>query len=409
MNKKIKLSLASQIFIALFLGIIAGLIFIKLNAVEFATYFLQPIGTIFLNLLKFVVVPIVLTSIIDGIVSLKDIKKVGTIGLSTIIYYSITTAFAVAVGLLFANLFKGSFKLLQTSGLSFDPGKATSIMETLVQLFPKNVLGPLVEANMLQTIVISLFIGFGIIIAGEKGEALAKLNHSVEEVFMIIMNMIIKTSPIAVFCLITPVIATNGANVIGSLFMVIVTAYIAYIVHMAVVYSFTVKTLGNTNPLTFFKAIMPAMLFGFSSASSVGTLPINSECLEENLGIRKDIVSFVLPLGATINMDGTAIYQGVCSVFIAACYGITLTPSQLLTIVVTATLASIGTAGTPGSGMIMLAMVLQSVGLPVEGIALVAGIDRIFDMGRTVVNITGDASCTVIVNHRENLRMAKNK
>jgi putative proton/sodium-glutamate symport protein gltT len=409
MNKKIKLSLASQIFIALFLGIIAGLIFIKLNAVEFATYFLQPIGTIFLNLLKFVVVPIVLTSIIDGIVSLKDIKKVGTIGLSTIIYYSITTAFAVAVGLLFANLFKGSFKLLQTSGLSFDPGKATSIMETLVQLFPKNVLGPLVEANMLQTIVISLFIGFGIIIAGEKGDALAKLNHSVEEVFMIIMNMIIKTSPIAVFCLITPVIATNGANVIGSLFMVIVTAYIAYIVHMAVVYSFTVKTLGNTNPLTFFKAIMPAMLFGFSSASSVGTLPINSECLEENLGIRKDIVSFVLPLGATINMDGTAIYQGVCSVFIAACYGITLTPSQLLTIVVTATLASIGTAGTPGSGMIMLAMVLQSVGLPVEGIALVAGIDRIFDMGRTVVNITGDASCTVIVNHRENLRMAKNK
>lgn len=409
MNKKIKLSLASQIFIALFLGIISGLIFIKLNAVEFATYFLQPIGTIFLNLLKFVVVPIVLTSIIDGIVSLKDIKKVGTIGLSTIIYYSITTAFAVAVGLLFANLFKGSFKLLQTSGLSFDPGKATSIMETLVQLFPKNVLGPLVEANMLQTIVISLFIGFGIIIAGEKGEALAKLNHSVEEVFMIIMNMIIKTSPIAVFCLITPVIATNGTNVIGSLFMVIVTAYIAYIVHMAVVYSFTVKTLGNTNPLTFFKAIMPAMLFGFSSASSVGTLPINSECLEENLGIRKDIVSFVLPLGATINMDGTAIYQGVCSVFIAACYGITLTPSQLLTIVVTATLASIGTAGTPGSGMIMLAMVLQSVGLPVEGIALVAGIDRIFDMGRTVVNITGDASCTVIVNHRENLRMAKNK
>lgn len=409
MNKKIKLSLASQIFIALFLGIIAGLIFIKLNAVEFATYFLQPIGTIFLNLLKFVVVPIVLTSIIDGIVSLKDIKKVGTIGLSTIIYYSITTAFAVAVGLLFANLFKGSFKLLQTSGLSFDPGKATSIMETLVQLFPKNVLGPLVEANMLQTIVISLFIGFGIIIAGEKGEALAKLNHSVEEVFMIIMNMIIKTSPIAVFCLITPVIATNGANVIGSLFMVIVTAYIAYIVHMAVVYSFTVKTLGNTNPLTFFKAIMPAMLFGFSSASSVGTLPINSECLEENLGIRKDIVSFVLPLGATINMDGTAIYQGVCSVFIAACYGITLTPSQLLSIVITATLASIGTAGTPGSGMIMLAMVLQSVGLPVEGIALVAGIDRIFDMGRTVVNITGDASCTVIVNHREHLRMTKNK
>lgn len=406
MTKKLKLSLATQILIALFLGIIFGLILMETGQADFAAAYVKPLGQIFLNLLKFVVVPLVLTSIIDGVISLKDIKKVGTIGLSTILYYSLTTAFAVVGGLLSAHIFKGTFQLLQTTNLKFDPGKATGIMSTIVGLFPKNVLGPLVEANMLQTIVISLFIGFAIIISQEKGAPLAKLNRSIEDVFMVIMEMIVKISPYAVFCLITPVIAANGAEVIGSLTMVLLAAYVAYVFHLLVVYSFTVKVLGKTSPKKFFQAVLPAMLFAFSSASSVGTLPLNAACLENNLDIRKDVVSFVLPLGATINMDGTAIYQGVCAVFIAACYGINLTPGQLLTIVLTATLASIGTAGTPGSGMIMLAMVLQSVGLPVEGIALVAGIDRIFDMGRTVVNITGDASCAVIVNRREDLREA---
>lgn len=406
MTKKLKLSLATQILIALFLGIIFGLILMETGQADFAAAYVKPLGQIFLNLLKFVVVPLVLTSIIDGVISLKDIKKVGTIGLSTILYYSLTTAFAVVGGLLSAHIFKGTFQLLQTTNLKFDPGKATGIMSTIVGLFPKNILGPLVEANMLQTIVISLFIGFAIIISQEKGAPLAKLNRSIEDVFMVIMEMIVKISPYAVFCLITPVIAANGAEVIGSLTMVLLAAYVAYVFHLLVVYSFTVKVLGKTSPKKFFQAVLPAMVFAFSSASSVGTLPLNAACLENNLHIRKDVVSFVLPLGATINMDGTAIYQGVCAVFIAACYGINLTPGQLLTIVLTATLASIGTAGTPGSGMIMLAMVLQSVGLPVEGIALVAGIDRIFDMGRTVVNITGDASCAVIVNRREDLREA---
>ena len=188
--------------------------------------------------------------------------------------------------------------------------------------------------------------------------------------------------------------------------MVLLTAYICYAVHTAVVYSATVKLIGKISPLRFFREMAPAMAFAFSSASSVGTLPLNLECTEK-LGAKKDIASFVLPLGATINMDGTAIYQGVCAVFIASCYGIELTLPQMLTIVLTATLASIGTAGVPGSGMVMLAMVLQSVGLPVEGIALVAGIDRIFDMGRTVVNITGDAACTVIVSSIEDRKEAK--
>lgn len=187
---------------------------------------------------------------------------------------------------------------------------------------------------------------------------------------------------------------------------VLLVAYICYVLHVVIVYSTTVRTLGGMSPLKFFKGMAPAMLFAFSSASSVGTLPLNLECCE-NMGVSKEVSSFVLPLGATINMDGTAIYQGVCSIFIAACYGITLTPTQMLTIVLTATLASIGTAGVPGAGMVMLSMVLQSVGLPVEGIALVAGVDRIFDMGRTTVNITGDASCAVIVSHLQEKRNAR--
>lgn len=195
-----------------------------------------------------------------------------------------------------------------------------------------------------------------------------------------------------------PVIAQNGTAVIGSLAKVILCAYIAYALHAILVYSLAVRAIGGMSPLKFFKGMMPAMLFAFSSASSVGTLPINMECANK-LGASKEVTSFALPLGATINMDGTAIYQGVCAVFIASCYGIDLTMSQMLTIVVTATLASVGTAGVPGAGMIMLAMVLASVNLPVDGIALVAGVDRIFDMGRTTLNITGDASCAIIVTH----------
>ena len=213
---------------------------------------------------------------------------------------------------------------------------------------------------------------------------------------MKVMEMILRLSPLGVFCLLCPVIAANGPKVIGSLAMVLLTAYLGYIIHAVVVYSFTVKTLGGLSPLKFFKGMMPAIMFAFSSASSVGTLPLNIECTEE-LGATREITSFVLPLGATINMDGTAIYQGVCAVFIASCYGIDLTLGQMLTIVLTATLASVGTAGVPGAGMVMLAMVLTSVGLPIDGIALVAGVDRIFDMGRTTLNITGDASAALIV------------
>ncbi|KIR03521.1 Proton/glutamate symport protein [Lachnospiraceae bacterium TWA4] len=402
MQKK-KMSLAMQIFIALVLAIIAGLLLGEANHADLAKAYIKPFGTIFLNLLKFIVVPIVLFSIMGGIISMSDIRKVGAIGLKTVVYYLCTTAFAIIFGLIGGNLFKGFFPLLATTDLSYEAIEPTSFMDTLVNIFPSNILSPFVEANMLQIIVISILVGFSIILIGEKNKPLVDGINLMTEVFMKCMELILKLSPIGVFCLLCPVIAENGSAIIGSLAMVLLTAYICYFAHMMITYSIAVKTIGGMNPLKFFKGMLPAMMFAFSSASSMGTLPINLECTE-SMGVDKEISSFVLPLGATINMDGTAIYQGVCAIFIASCFGINLTLPQMVSIVLTATLASIGTAGVPGSGVVMLTMVLTAVGLPVEGIALVAGVDRNFDMGRTVVNITGDASCTVVVSNLERRR-----
>lgn len=399
-----KISLALQIFIALILAIIVGLL--MQNHKEIANGYIKPFGTIFLNLLKFIVCPIVFFSIMNGILSMRDIRKVGSIGLKTVVYYMMTTAVAITIGLIVANLMKGLFPALSTTDLVYEAKEPAPFMDVIVDIFPSNFLAPLVNANMLQIIVMSIIIGFAVIMVGEEASSVFTAVDHLNNVFMKAMEVILKLSPIGVFCLLTPVIAENGAAIIGSLAMVLAVAYFCYVLHAVIVYSLAVKTLGGMSPVSFFKIMAPAMIFAFSSASSVGTLPLNMECCEK-LGADKQVSSFVLPLGATINMDGTAIYQGVCAIFIACCFGIELTMSQMLTIVLTATLASIGTAGVPGAGMVMLAMVLTSVGLPVEGIALVAGVDRVFDMGRTVLNITGDASCAVIVSNMEKKREAK--
>ena len=400
------MSLATQIFIALVIAIIVGLILGEKGA-PFASSYIKPFGTIFLNLIKFIVCPIVLFSIMSGIVSMRDVKKVGSIGLKTVVFYLCTTSIAIIIGLGVASLAKGLFPMIATTDLTYSANASTSFMDTIVGIFPSNFVAPLLNANMLQIIVMAILVGFAIVVIGEKRdikvvEGFLDLN----EIFLKCMEMILKLSPIGVFCLLCPVIAQNGSQIIGSLAMVLLVAYICYILHAVLVYSVSVFTMGGVSPIKFFKGMMPAIMFAFSSASSVGTLPINMKCVDE-LGADKEISSFVLPLGATINMDGTAIYQGVCAVFIAACYGINLTLPQMLTIVLTATLASIGTAGVPGAGMVMLAMVLTSVGLPVDGIALVAGVDRIFDMGRTTVNITGDAACAIVVSNIERKKLLK--
>ena len=396
--KKRKLSLAVKIFIALVLGIIVGMVLT--NHSQIAVEYIKPFGTIFLNLIKWIVTPLVFFSIMAGVISMRDIKKDGSVGVKTVVYYLCTTAFAITIGLLIANLFRGFFPVLKTTDLAYEAAAPVKFMDTLVGIFPSNFLAPFVEANMLQIIVASLIIGFALLLIKQQREIEYTLVDVLNDVFMKAMEMIVALSPIGVFCLICPVVAENGPAVLGSLAKVLLVAYLGYLIHTVVVYSLAVKAAAGMSPVTFFKGMLPAIMFAFSSASSVGTLPINMECVEK-LGASREVSSFVLPLGATINMDGTAIYQGVCSIFIASCFGITLTFPQMLTIVLTATLASIGTAGVPGAGMVMLAMVLSSVGLPVEGIALVAGVDRIFDMGRTTVNITGDASCAIIVSALE--------
>ncbi len=411
MTAKKRMPLALWIFVGLLVGIAAGLFLMALpNGGAIANGYIKPWGTIFLNLLKFIVVPIVLFSIASGVISMQDVGKVGSIGVKTIVYYMCTTAFAVVLALILGSIAKGArlFTALETSGLEYTPPEGQSLMDTIVNIFPSNALAPLVNATMLQVIVISLLLGFGILLAEEKGLVAAQVVDSLNEVFMKIMDLIIKLSPIGVACLICPVVVANGAEILGHLAMVLLMAYVGYIVHALVVYSATVGGLAGISPAKFFAGMAPAMMMAFSSASSVGALPLNLECAER-LGARREVASFVLPLGATINMDGTAIYQGVCAVFIATAYGVNLGVGEMATIVLTATLASIGTAGVPGAGMVMLAMVLESVGLPVEGIALVAGVDRIFDMGRTTVNITGDAACAIIVSKMEDRKAARTR
>lgn len=410
-NKKIPLSV--RIFAGLLIGVILGLISVEGGILDSTIFshnagtalnllkeYIKPIGDIFLNLLKFVVVPIVLLSIITGIISLSDIKKVWSIGIKTILFYLCTTFIALVIGTIIATIFKKGFVILDTTGAEYQAKEAQNFIKVIADMFPTNIVAPLLNASMLQVIVIALFVGFAIIIAGEKAQPFANLIESANAVFIEVMDMIIHFSPIGIICLISPVIAENGPKIIGSLALVIGIAYVGYALHMLITYSIMVAGIAKVDPVKFFRGIAPAMVMAFSSASSVGTLPLNIDCTKK-LGGRKDIVSFVLPLGATINMDGTAIYQAVCTVFIATCYGVNLSMSQILTVIVTATIASIGTAGVPGAGVVMLAMVLQAVGLPVDGIALVLGVDRIFDMGRTVVNITGDSACALCVSALE--------
>ena len=387
MEKK-KLSLPAQIFIALLLGIVVGLAFYFMGKPEITTNYLKPFGTIFVNLLKFIVVPVVLLSMIDGIVSMGDMKKVGSVGWKTVAYFLVTTAIACVIGLVFANIFNnaGLFPTLQlVDGQVWEKATSANFMDTLIGIFPSNLWESFRTSNMLQVIVIAILLGGGILTAGEKGKLAQDMVTSLYAVIERVMAFIISLSPIGVFTMMAWVVATQGPEILG--------------------YSVSAKAFAGINPITFFKKASPAMIFAFTSTSSAATIPLSMEC-SEDLGAENDISSFVIPLGATINMDGTAIYQCVATIFLATCCGMTLTLGQMVTIVVTATLASIGTAGTPGAGMIMLAMVLQAMNIPVDMIMIIYGVDRLFDMGRTCLNITGDISCALCVTKWESKKQA---
>lgn len=406
---KSKLSLPFKIFIALILGVLFGIA--MTGDSQIAVTYIKPFGDGFLALIKMVVIPLVFCSLLVGVGSLNNIKQLGRFGIKTIIFFMFTTSIAVMLGLVLSNLLNVS------SGFSMNTNiinksdvimkKAPTIAETIINIIPSNPIKSLVDGNMLQIITFAIILGIALLESGEKGREVFGIFETIANAMYKIISWIMKLAPIGVFALIVPAIATNGAVVIGSLLKLILVAYFVSIAHIILVYGLSVKLIGKINPLRFFKTVIPAMLTAFSTSSSSGTLPVSMNAAEK-LGVSKTVTSFVLPLGSTINMDGTAIYQGVCAIFIAKVFGVDLTVGQQLVIILSATLASIGTAGVPGAGMIMLAMVLQSVGLPVEGIALVAGIDRPLDMMRTVVNVTGDITCSVIVANTENKINHKN-
>ena len=412
MKEKKKLGLGGKILIGLVLGIVVGAIFWVAMGAEaagaFTAKYIKPFGDIFVNLLKFIVVPLVLLSIMDGVISMGDIGKVGKIGWKTVAYFLVTTAIACVIGLVVASLFKASFPVLELAEDAAYEAKSSNLMDTIVNVFPSNAIAPMSNSSMLQIIVIALFFGCGILVAGEKGKALGDLVTSFNEVTQKVMSFILAVAPYGVFALMTWVVAAQGPKILGSLGLVLLAAYIGYAIHVVLVYSMSVKIFAKMSPGVFFKKIFPAAAFAFTSTSSVASLPVTKECCDE-MDVNSEISSFVLPLGATINMDGTAIYQCVAAIFLAKCIGVDLTVTQMITIVVTATLASIGTAGTSGVGMIMLAMVLDAVGIPPTYIGIIYGIDRLFDMGRTALNVIGDASCAVCVNEWEMEMDAKAK
>lgn len=402
MKKFPKLSITVQILLALLLACIVG--YFLQNTPDIADLYIKPFGTIFLNLLKFIVVPLVMCSIISGIVSMKDISKVGRIGLWSMLYFMLTTIFAAALGLFVATLLKNYFPTIDLNVENTQTDIVTlSFMDQLVGFFPKNILEPILSSSMMQVIVIALFIGIAIVHVGEKAEAAKQVILSFNEIVTKILGYIMAISPIGVFCMLVPVVATNGAQVLGSYAVLIGVDYLCFFLHAILIYATTVFLLGRINPLRFFKEMTPAMLFAYSSDSSVATLPYTMECTRR-LGVKKDLGNFVLSLGATVNMDGVAIYLGVTSVFIATCCGMDLNFNQYLAIAISSTIVSIGTPAIPGGSLALMAMVFASAGIPVEGVAIAAGIDRLVDMARTTMSVTGDASCAVVLQRFFNKR-----
>ncbi|MBP1551920.1 MAG: dicarboxylate/amino acid:cation symporter, partial [Oscillospiraceae bacterium] len=313
--------------------------------------------------------------------------------------------------LVLANLFNGAGlfpTLALEEGQEWTKATSANFMDTLVGMFPSNMWESFHTANMLQVIVIALMLGGSIMAAGEKGKVAREVVGSFNEVINKLMEFIISLSPIGVFTMMAWVVATQGPAILGSLALVLLCAYIAYILHAVLVYSLSAKVFAGMSPIAFFKGAFAAMMFAFTSTSSAATLPVSKEC-SDNMGADKDISAFVLPLGATINMDGTAIYQCVATIFLASCAGLQLGLGEMITIVVTATLASIGTAGVSGAGMIMLAMVLTAMGIDVNMIMIIYGVDRLFDMGRTCLNVTGDIACSLCVTKWEEKKAAKTK
>ena len=358
-------------------------------------------GSIFVNSLKLMVVPLVFVSLVCGASSLSG-GNLGRMGGKTLALYIMTTGIAITIALTLALLIApGEGASVDTDTTAFVAKEGQSFKETIIDIFPTNPVAAMAEGKMLQIIVFALLFGVAITSAGESGQRIRTFFEDLNEVIMALVTMLIKLAPLGVFCLMWKLFAEMSWTEIGKLGAYFMTVVIALIVHITVVMPTLMILLGRINPIQYFKKMREPMLLAFSTSSSAATLPVTMRTVEQRVGVDEEVTSFVLPMGVTINMDGTAIMQGVATVFIAQFYAIELTTLDYLTVILTATMASIGAAGVPGVGLITLALVLEQVGLPVEGIALIIGVDRLLDMMRTVVNVTGDGTVATIVARSE--------
>lgn len=407
-NKK-KIGLTTVILLSLIAGALVGACmhyFVPAGYIRdtvFVGGIFYVLGQGFIRLMQMLVVPLVFCSLVCGSSAIGDTKTLGKVGVKTIVFYLFTTAVAISVALSLATLTNPGrgLDIENITKGEATVAESTSFADTLLNIIPKNPIQGLAEGNMLQIILFAMIVGIILAKLGEKADIVAGFFAQFNDVMMEMTNIVMKAAPVGVFSLITKTFCEIGFDAFIPMLKYMGTVFGGLFVQCCVVYMILLLIFTRLNPLKFLKKFFPVMVFAFSTATSNATIPLSIETLTDKIGVSKKISSFTIPLGATINMDGTAIMQGVAVVFAAQAYGIALSPSDYITVIATATLASIGTAGVPGVGLITLSMVFASVGLPVEAIALIMGIDRILDMTRTAVNITGDAVCTTIVAHQD--------
>lgn len=358
---------------------------------------LEVIGQIFMASLRMLVVPLVFVSLVCGVCSLKDTSKLGRIGGKAVALYLATTAIAISFAIFIALIISPGEGVNMVTNSSFSGKEAPSLAQVIIQMFPTNPFASFAQGNMLQVIVFALLFGISIALSGKAGERVASLFEDLSEVIMRLVTILMNIAPYGVFALLATLFTTVSLDTFGNLIEYFLVVFFVLVIHALVTYPLILKLFTGLNPVIFLKKMRDAAIFAFSTASSNATIPVTLETATKKMGVKNSIASFTVPLGATINMDGTAIMQGVATVFIAQVFTQDLTLADYLTVILTATLASIGTAGVPGVGLIMLAMVLEQVGLPVEGIALIIGVDRLLDMTRTAVNVTGDSMVSLVV------------
>ena len=402
MSKKINLT--TKIFIALILGITTGLVLHPIKDNPFVSKYIidfvfNLLGNGFIRAIRMVVVPLVLCSLVVGSAGIEDVAKLGRIGIKTLVFYLSTTAFAVVLALVGGNIInpgKG-VNIGEIAVSKVTVSETKPFVDILLDMIPINPVEAMATGNMLQIIIFAILVGVALSLLGDKASNIKRIFEEGNNLSLKLVEMIMVIAPFGVYGLISKTFTTLGYAALLPLFKYFIGVVIILFIHCLVTYQGILVVFGKYNPIKFFKNFAPTMMVGFSTASSSASLPSSLKAMQETFGVSKAISSFTIPLGNTINMDGTAVMQGVATIFIAQIYGIDLTMGNYITIIVTATLASIGTAGVPGEGVIMLGMVLVQVGLPLEGIGLVMGIDRFVDMFRTMINITGDAVCTLVI------------